>query len=218
MKSLIVAAMAFAASAGVCSAGIVSFGDRAAFQASVAGLFTEDFETFLGTGDFHAGSVDVGPFSIQSGFNQADRGTFQTGAESDGLTFNGSVYGDAVVLTGFPLTLTFDQAIYAFGIDLDEFGDVPDPSTISILDQVFEPDVVSFGGGGLTTGDDTEPYFFGVTSDIGFTTVTFAALGDGFGFDNVSFSSVAPVPLPAPLALLAFSITGLFAFRKFRAA
>ena len=97
---------------------------------------------------------------------------------------------------------------------------MPDPSTISVLDQSFEPDVVRFGGGGLTAGDDTEPYFFGLTSDIGFTTVTFAAAGDwfGFGFDNVSFSSVAPVPLPAPLAMLAFSIVGLFTFRKFRAA
>lgn len=108
MRTLIIAATALAASATVCSAAIVTFGDRAAFEATAAGLVTEDFETFLGTGDFHAGSVDIGPFTIQSDLGQAGRGTFQTGSEVDGLTFNGSVYGDAVVATGFPLTLTFD--------------------------------------------------------------------------------------------------------------
>jgi len=119
-----------------------------------------------------------------------------------------------VVTTAFPLTFTFDEDIFAFGIDLDEFGDVPDPSTISFLDQSFEPDVVAFGGVGLTTDDDTQPYFFGVTSDVGFNSIVFSAVGDGFGFDNVSFSTVAAVPLPAPLAMLAFGVLGLFVYRK----
>jgi hypothetical protein len=214
MKSLFTAAFAIVAMASVSTTETNTFADRVAFEASVAGLVTEDFETFNGVGDFHAGTVDIGPFTIQSNISQIGRGTFQTGVEADGLTFNGSVYGDAVVATGSPLTFTFDEAIFAFGIDLDEFGDMPDPSTIGILGETFEPDVLAFGGGGLTTGDDSKPYFFGVTSDIGFTTVTFAASGDGFGFDNVSFSSVAPVPLPAPLAMLAFSVLGLFVYRK----
>ncbi len=216
MKRFIAAAFAIAASASIAPAETNTFGNRVAFEASVAGLVTEDFQTFNGVGDFHAGTVDIGPFTIQSNFAQDGRGTFQTGAEADGLSFNGSVYGDAVVLTGSPLTFAFDQEVFAFGIDLDEFGDITpgDPSTISFLDQSFEPDVVAFGGNGLNTGDDTQPYFFGVTSDIGFTSVVFAATGDGFGFDNVSFSSVARMPLPAPLAMLAFSVLGLFVYRK----
>ena len=214
MKSVITAAFAIVATASIATAETNTFADRVAFEASVAGLVTEDFQTINGVGDFHAGTVDIGPFTIQSNISQAGRGTFQTGAEVDGLTFNGSVYGDAVVATGSLLTFTFDETIFAFGIDLDEFGDGPDPSTIGILGETFEPDVLAFGGGGLTTSDDSESYFFGLTSNIGFTTVTYAATGDGFGFENVSFSSVAPVPLPAPLAMLAFSVLGLFIYRK----
>ena len=65
MKSVITAAFAIVATASIATAETNTFADRVAFEASVAGLVTEDFHSFNGVGDFHAGTVDIGPFTIQ---------------------------------------------------------------------------------------------------------------------------------------------------------
>jgi hypothetical protein len=60
MKSVITAAFAIVATASIATAETNTFADRVAFEASVAGLVTEDFQTINGVGDFHAGTVDIG--------------------------------------------------------------------------------------------------------------------------------------------------------------
>lgn len=194
-----------ALSGNAVQATIIEYSDRSAFEAALTSFTTQDFESLLGVGDFNSGIVDVGDFTVGSAYSLGGAaGNFVTSSPDGAIDFNGSVFGRAAVLRDLPLSVDFDFEIFAFGVELDEFGDVSGSSTINILGHQLDT-------GGPSVGTDSDPYFFGVISSIGFSNVSFSTQrdpssgsGDGFGFDNFTYSTELVTSVPAPITLYLF--------------
>lgn len=124
-------------------------------------------------------------------------------------------------------TMVFDSAIYSFGALFAGVnnGTVGNPrSTVSF--NFSDGTTLEYGAenGWLTQTDDFTARFWGFISESPFSSVTFRGLGrsEGFGIDNVQWSSArppTPVPVPASGLLLmgAMVVAGFFGRRRARA-
>ena len=200
MKHVMSVVLAIGVVTSAASAATTQFGNLAAFQAASPVLKLENFNSVMsdvslsGGAVFDAGDFDVtGPAVGVADIDFAGNGFVPPVAAVDGTSF---IQG--IGPSGHTLSLTFDSAITAFGIDL--FG---------VNDGSIERTQIVVNGATFSlpvaTGD--VPMFFGLTSTVPFSDVTFKVLnavagegGEIAGLDNVRYSMV-PVPAAAWMAL-----------------
>jgi hypothetical protein len=172
------------ATTGVCAAQYTVFTAAEPFQAAAGPLLTEGFNTSHPA----TNQVDFGPFSAateSANVFWANAATFPA-VVSEGA---GSIYGfDASQPSsiGNGMAFNFDQPIRSFGIDIVDLS-----SGISVVVPGLMPTVTL-----ANAGQTMSPRFFGLVSEIPFSSVRFhwGTAGDAVGFDDLRYS--APIEVP----------------------
>lgn len=186
------------------AAVITTYTDRSSWEAAVGAFTTEDFESVTPVTASTAGDTfTLADFDIVIDENHGSIAIASsgTGPVIGGLqSFFGDVHSPGSSVPLFQ-TLNFVDPIVAFAADFAQ-GDASG-ITISLLGSTFP---IAFSG---TT-------FFGITSDVAFSTLDITGGNTGSGFfvmDNVSISG-ASVPEPAGVLLLGIGLVSLTARRK----
>jgi hypothetical protein len=186
----------------------------AAFQASLIGVGTEDFESFA------AGTTAP----LVTDFGAAGTATLTGGGVVYSGSNGGSVARRAYSGTNYwetntqDFTITFSNAVAAFGFYGIDLGDFNGQVTVDLTNGGTTTYNIPHTQGTAANG---ALLFWGIidTTDL-FTSVTFSNTGssaDYLGFDDFTIGSreqVIPTPAPAPLALLSLGLLGLWASRR----
>lgn len=203
MKTKLVLALTLAGfMAAVPASALTLYTDEASFLGALSSYTVEDFEGLTG-GDIQS-SYDLGDFTVAAD----DIMMVLSGATGQGL-LNHDFTGGPIART---FTVTFDNAINAFGFSMQEWGDLGVHGTTMLFSNELGENIVV----------DTRPgqigqEFYGVTSNLGFTTVTLFdnenPFGqDGYVFDNFTYQfhqGNGVVPEPASMALLGLGLAGM---------
>jgi hypothetical protein len=205
LSTLALGALLGTAAAAPAEAAIVTYTDRAAWEAAVSSFTEVDFNGFPGQpAQFDGGAtVDVGPFSL-TGDTSYSASMWIT---NDHVQAN--VCDESWCGITFGYSIDFDAPILAFGAD---FGDL----TASGIDFDVDGETVE----GPRSGQDG---FFGFVSTTPFTSIRAFGVNEVHDFDNVVFASeLAPtqepvgVPAPAALSLLGAGLAALVVARRRR--
>lgn len=194
-KQLSVALIAFLASLSA-QAAVLTFTDRAAFEAAVSGHTIDRLNDLT---DGPANNIDRGAYTINIQSYGCSSGPYQCGDNSA----QGFEY-PAYLWTYGGGTFEFGRAINAFGIDFGTYQQ--SQAQVSLNGQAYS----SANGG-----------FFGIIDTTNtFTTVNYAAGGSGSLFDNVTYgmAGAAEVPEPGSIALFGIALAGAGFLRRRRAA
>jgi len=214
---LAVAAVAVLVSSSA-SAAFMTYDDKMAFQAAAGTTVTEDFNSVAVGTNFIGTPLDLGGFTLQrtiGEFGIFDFGEIEGG--SGAFNVDGTNFASVQTATYIGnLVLNFDEPIFAFGLDLRGFNDLILRTSIWLDDDEYP---------GLTTVASNDSLsFLGFTSDTSFTSITFLAndiaggdSGDGFGIDNIEYSTVSAVPVPAAAWLFGSAILAMFGFSRRKA-
>lgn len=172
--------------------------ERAIWQADVGfgPLYTEGFESFtdgnpIDFGDFTATLINGGGFWQQSGNDLV------TTEGNSVMYFDMYGYNNSTAVE-----FAFDEAIYAFGVDITSIDFAP-PTTVTFLDDngnVLNDFAIQGVWGGAT--------FLGVINDQAFSKARFNFTGDEFlCFDYLQYGGAA-IPEPTTLTLLGLGLLG----------
>jgi hypothetical protein len=185
--------IAFLASLSV-QAAVLTFTDRATFQAAVSGYTVDDLND-LTDGQELDSNIDRGAYSIHMRSYGCASGPGQCGDNSA----QGFEY-PAYLWTYSGGSFDFVKPINAFGID---FGAYQHPIAVVFLNG----EKYSSANGG----------FFGIldTSNF-FTSVSYSAGGSGSLLDNVTYGTAGPaqVPEPGSMALFVIALAGFGVLRR----
>jgi len=180
--------------AATSQAGVITFSDRASWEAAVVGSPTVvDFNTYAT--DVSTNGIDFGPFTIANGLLDAPP---VTSHDIDGSTYVNITHGGAK-------SITYHSPISGWGADLDH----AQGSWLRVL--LSSPEDLELP---YTGGDN--PAFFGfITWPMeSFTTIQFLENGlDKVGYDNIS-SGTEVVPEPSSLVVLGLGLAGLAVRRR----
>lgn len=184
-------------------AAMVTFTNRSVFQTAAGTTTLEDFNSFVSEVAFHTVPLDVGDFSISmtgSPSTAADRNKIDIPPHNFAvLNVDGTPLMNVLTFLPQSLFLTFDTPINAFGADFSDFNNQLRRTNIIVNGTTILPPIYP---GGVVQ-------FFGLVSDSPFNSVEFRAIdsvfGDGYGIDNVEYSTTA-APEPTSVALMAASL------------
>lgn len=206
---LCIAALAVAASipSAVSAATLVKYSDRAAFGAAAGNTRTENFNSISTDIDLSQ-LLNMGAFTLKNvrpsgphGYSRVDAAPFNGANSVNGTTYiENNLYSMPGLCESF-LSVEFDSAITAFGVDFAGYFDV-------LVDGQF------LNTYSLPSG------FFGFISDTPFKRIEFRA-NQGTGqrslIDNFTFSA-AGVPEPATWAMMIFGMGAVGASMRRRRA
>lgn len=200
------------AGAGAAQASVVSFTDRALFDAATTGQAVDTFGNA-------PGSTYVGgaPY-VRDGFTMTVNDIYLFNVNPSVTTYYYDWGTGNVMLTRQfgVLTITFDAPTTAFGFDLGTFADDGDPSTPAGQPSTLYsfPVFVGTAQGNFTvdTFDIPNLAFFGLTSSTPFSSVTITS-GDNFTIiDNVTLATANAGVIPEPgtwaLMIAGFGLVG----------
>jgi len=214
-------AMAFAMS-GRAQAMVVSYADRAIFEAALVSPTTFDFNSETeGQQLDGAGGYDFGPFSISDSGAGSD---VYIRDSSSGSASSGIVNGTKFVRYNenssgnVALSVTFDSTVRAFGFDYSNV----DPGTVVDFTVSISGFSTTFPG---VLASDTSGFFGLISTDMAITETAFSFFDDPpagsgvLGLDNFTWSSTlagnaAPLPGALPLFGSGLVILGLIARRR----
>lgn len=179
---------------------------RDAFITDTVNINTENFNSITDFTPYHSTPLDTGAFTISmtgtvrtdSGRNVIDPAPPQFAS----FDVDGTQIANVLIDSGSSLFLTFDQAIYSFGVDLASLNDNILRTEIIAANTTTTPQIEA----------ETFVRFFGISSSTAFTTIEFRGIAnDGFGMDNVMYSTapVSAVPVPAAVWLFGSGLIGL---------
>ncbi len=209
LLSLFIITCVFILGASNANATLITYTDRTSFETAAGTTTVEDFQSFVVDTPFHTTPVDVGDFTLSmigspnTSYNYIDIGPPASAETNVNGTTNMRVFTDNS--PSFDLIFTFDTAITAFGADFANINDDILRTRLLVGSEIATPPI--------------NPYpfvsFYGFTSDVAFTSITFEGLeNDVYGIDNVTYS---PIPEPTTMLLLGTGLIGLAGFRrKFR--
>ncbi|MEO1659009.1 MAG: VPLPA-CTERM sorting domain-containing protein [Pseudomonadota bacterium] len=214
MKKLVItAAAAFGLVQGAASAATTTYTSEAAFLADTGALTLENFNSFTDEPIFANSSLATpsGVSLITAGtpLNNPLRNAINQPATSAGV--DGTAHANVVLNSSDDVfTITLPTAVNAFGASFAALNDLERRTDLVVNGESIIMPVLSGG---------TSISFFGVTSDVAFTSVSFILVGrtDGFLVDNVYFGEVDPVPVPAAGLLMAGAFAGLAGLRRRKA-
>ncbi len=203
--------------------------DLTSFNVAVGATTTDDFEsdtvgiTYLSNGYYQtnaAGMIKTSSYSSDSNGHR-DFGDFTIDATGTGIYMagvrqqndeNNDIYFNSMNNTA-SMNVLFGQHITAFGFDwIAEGNQSYDHSTFTLLGTTYDFGVPGASG------------FFGVVMDSGetFSAGTPFSFGQdssnwsGMSIDNITYSSIAPVPIPASILLFGSGLAGLVGIRSRR--
>lgn len=195
MKKKIGAALVACLASLSAQADVLTFTDRAAFEAAVSGHTLDDLDdltdgtkTNIDRGDY---TINIWSFGCNSGPSQCGDNTAQ-----------GFKY-PAYLWTYSSGSFAFANAINAFGIDFGTY--YGSAAQVSLNGHSY-----SRANGG----------FFGIIDTANtFTTVSYAAGGSGSLLDNVTYgmAGASEVPEPGSVALFAIALAGVGILRRRKA-
>jgi len=195
-------AVIFSGISSVNAAGTV-YTDRTIFENTSDAFTIETFNSFDSEVAFHSTPLDVGDFTLSmTGDADTSRNYIDIQpVEFSQFNVDGTTIANVLTNDGSSLIFTFDDSIFSFGADFGAFNNGQLRTNILV--------------DGITYSPSIDGVFWGIVSDIGFNTIEFVGLfGDGFGIDNVTYSSVSAVPLPAAAFLFGPALLGFFGFRR----
>jgi len=209
-KSIAVTVGACALSlAQTASAAVITFTDRAAWEAAVTGIQTETFDSVAAATLANNATTTVGSLDVETVVPPGAGGTtrVEDGANNPlGTNVNGTNYL-RFGLDGTPkreVNITFDTPVVAWGADY-QFGPLTDPAEVTV-DGV----ATNFGG-------RDESGFIGFISDTAFSDISFRdpfVSVAFFGLDNLSTATARAVTEPAAAWLLGLGLLGLGGLRR----
>jgi hypothetical protein len=216
-RSIILAAAA-AALPALSYGGILTYNDRASFDAAVGGPTLEDFELgHVSPADFIECSSPMNsstndscfsPGEIVSGLEINNNGVGHGGAEFVLVGANFFLNSSTMVMQNFSgdtLNLVFSVPVAAVAFDLYSLLGT-DPFDVSIAGVA----------GPLTTFSPAPGFagaFFGITSTDPITSLSItSSTGDYIGIDNVAFT---PAPEPGTISVVTAAVLMLAGWRKF---
>jgi len=182
------------------------YSDRVLFDTATTGLSFEGFNDFF----TDAETVNFSGFSATGTRLSGNTGSVMsvTGTGSQFITEGSRAIAHSSLDT--LLVFTFDTAITSFGIDINDWGDITGPGTLSVTNNTgsFDRLLLTSPDGSVLPGGNS--IFFGVVDTTSFTSVTFTSnvnVGDFAGYDALSFGGTA-VPIPPALWLLGSGLLG----------
>lgn len=188
---------------------IITYDNQTAFLNDNTGLTLENFDTFFSP---------TNSASFDSGFTASRPGTdtmFSTA--NSNLVVSGRALTLNQSLSASPLSFTFDEAIYSYGVTIIDAGTLSNVSYDLVVsnDEGFSQTVASFP----PTLSQGNQLFFGISSDVAFNTITWSSSfpnGDQIGWDNMYFGTNAVVPEPSTYAMfgLAVAMLGFMGYRS----
>ena len=175
-------------------ADVLTFTDRSAFEAAVAGHTVDNLNDVTDGGN---STLDRGAYKLNIQHFGCNSGPFQCGDNSA----QGFAY-PAYIWTYGGGTFEFARAINAFGIDFGAYQQAV--AHVSLNGHAYS----STNGG-----------FFGIIDTANsFTTVNYGAGGSGSLLDNVTYgvagAGASEVPEPGSIALFAIALAGVGALRR----
>ena len=193
-------------------AAVVTYTDRAAFNAAAAGLgtmTTEGYETYPNDVQQGARTITLNNFAISSDLNGAQSGFGITdvvnvfpGSSGLGPTAGSkylvTTFPDSTIPSGATVTWLLGPGVKAFGSDIKD---------LEIANMTY---ALNTGATGVaaTPGLDGNVQFFGIISDSPFSSIAIHEPGASTG-DAVVFDQTSIVPEPASLCLLVLGGLGL---------
>jgi len=205
MNTFALSFCAAAAAAPVAFAGIVEFASRAEY---VARFGNDVFESWDDNPAFqpipNGSTVDGITYSTSRGTAEVERFNFATGDNQLTLTAPGT----RGFLEGDSLTLTFETALTAFALDINQSLNAPVGAITVELDTGDVANSVPEALPGQSFG-----HFVGFESDTAFRSVT---ITNTYAFQAAAFNDLRAVFVPAPGAATVAVAGGLVASRRRR--
>lgn len=173
------------------TAGLIFHDDEASFLSASSSLELVDFNSLTITGSqLVLDDLTISLVGVPSTFYSS---TLVNGTQGVGLH----------TYSSRDLVFQFDTMINSFAIYTNAYND-----------NMYRTELFADGVKLNQTDFSYSNKFIGITSDVGFSTVTFNGVnGDGWRFDDLRYSS-AQVPEPSSLAVFAAGLFGLLRLRK----
>ena len=185
------------------------FSDRSIFESALDSFIIENFEnsTVTGTPDGGAtASAIFGAFTVSSlplAVKILETPFFGAG----NTTIGGSRYlclDTDIFYQGSVSTFMFSEPVRGFGFDYTQLNQPATMPVITIASDVF-PMALN-----PTPFEKVNPLFWGIISDMPFLSVTIdSGIDSGYGIDQLTMSTTAPIPEPSTALLIGVGVIGL---------